>query len=198
MTFSIFTSALTTAVRQRHVVIRLRHLLLVIIVVPTLVQPLHHGAIPSLSCDRSTLSIHPRPSTIGQVPPISAHPPPLQRRRTQVGVRRFTHQHGNQRVSIFPLSGATYPSLSSPASDTRVKDSSPLVYSVVELLRLSSSPLVGISKESQVIVDDLVAHHVWRRGPQSGMPGAGGRRKSRDVSKSRSLHTSSDDSGHSD
>ena len=79
-----------------------------------------------------------------------------------------------------------------------MKDSSPLVYSIADLLRLSSSPLVGISKESQIIVDDLVAHHVWRRGPQSGTPGAGGRRKSRDFSKSRSLHTSTDDPGHSD
>jgi len=90
------------------------------------------------------------------------------------------------------------PTRKSEASDPRPKDSSPLVYSIAELLRLSTSPLVGISKESQIIVDDLVAHHVWRRGPQSGTRRAGGRRKSRDVSKPRSSHTSTDDSGHSD
>ena len=102
MTFSIFNSTPTTAVRQRHVVIRLRRLLLVTIVDPTLVQPPHPGAIPSPSYDRSTLSMRPHPSTVDQVPHISAHPLPLQR-RTQVGVCRFTHQHGNQRVSIFPF-----------------------------------------------------------------------------------------------
>jgi len=200
MTYLPFLSTPTTAVRQRQIVIHLRRLLLIIIVDPTLVQPLQPGATPSpsRSCGRPTLSVHPHPSTIDQVPPISARPPPLQRPRIQVGVRRFTLRHGNQRVSTFPFSNAICPSLSSTASDPRPKDSSPLVYSIAELLRLSTSPLVGISKESQIIVDDLVAHHVWRRGPQSGTPRSGGRRKSRDVSKLRSLHTSTDDSGHSD
>jgi len=90
------------------------------------------------------------------------------------------------------------PTRESEASDPRIGDSSPFVYSIVELLRLSASPLVGISKESQIALDDLVAHHVWRRGPQSGTLRAGGRRKSRDVSRPRSLHTSTDESGHSD
>jgi hypothetical protein len=76
--------------------------------------------------------------------------------------------------------------------------SSPFVYTIAELLRLSASPLVGINKESQAVVDDLVAHHVWRRGPRSRPPRAGDSRRSRDNSKSRSLHTSSDDSEHSD
>lgn len=198
MTLLPFISTPTTAVRQRQIVIHLRRLLLVTIVDPTLVQPLHPGATPSPPCSRPTLSVRPHPSTIDRVPPISARSPPLRRPRIQVGVRRFTLQHGNQRVSIFPFSIEICPSLSSTASDPRPKDSSPLVYSIAELLRLSTSPLVGISKESQIIVDDLVAHHVWRRGPQSGTPRAGGRRKSRDVSKPRSSHTSTDDSGHSD
>jgi len=84
------------------------------------------------------------------------------------------------------------------SSDLHPKVSSPFVYSIAELLRLSASPLIGISKESQVIVDDLVAHHVWRRGPQSDTLRVGGRRKSHDKSKSQSLHTSTDDSEHSD
>jgi len=198
MTLLPFISTPTTAVRQRQIVIHLRRLLLVTIVDPALVQPLHPGATPSPSCGRPTLSVRPHPSTIDRVPPISARPLPLRRPRIQVGVRRFTLQHGNQRVSIFPFSIEICPSLSPTASDPRPKDSSPLVYSIAELLRLSTSPLVGISKESQIIVDDLVAHHVWRRGPHSGTSRAGGRRKSRDVSKPRSAHTSTDDSGHSD
>ncbi|KAH9991937.1 hypothetical protein BJV77DRAFT_478170 [Russula vinacea] len=76
--------------------------------------------------------------------------------------------------------------------------SHPFVYSVGELLQLSASPLVGISKESQDIVDDLVARHVWRRGAQSGSPKIGRRRNNRGTSKPRSLQTSTDDSEHSD
>ena len=79
-----------------------------------------------------------------------------------------------------------------------MKASSPFVYSATELLRLSASPLVGISKESQDVVDDLVAHYVWRRGPQSGFPRTGRRRNNRGTSKPQSLHTSTDDSEHSD
>jgi hypothetical protein len=70
--------------------------------------------------------------------------------------------------------------------------SSPFVYSIPELLRLSASPLVGIPQESQAVVDDLVAHHVWRRGPQSRPSRVGDGRRSCDISKS------SDDSEHSD
>ncbi|KAI0296291.1 hypothetical protein B0F90DRAFT_1747070, partial [Multifurca ochricompacta] len=54
-----------------------------------------------------------------------------------------------------------------PQQSTESKISGPLVYSAAELLRLSASPLVGISAGSQTIVNDLVAHHVWRRGPHS-------------------------------
>lgn len=79
-----------------------------------------------------------------------------------------------------------------------LKASHPFVYSVGELLQLSASPLVGISKESQDIVDDLVARHVWRRGAQSGSPKIGRRRNNRGTSKPRSLQTSTDDSEHSD
>jgi hypothetical protein len=64
----------------------------------------------------------------------------------------------------------------------------PIVYSVEELLRLSASPLVGISAESQLIVDDLVARNVWRRGQQSDYK--------RRTSKPRS-RSSMDDSDHS-
>jgi hypothetical protein len=86
------------------------------------------------------------------------------------------------------------------ASELHPKVSSLFVYSIAELLRLSTSPLVGINKESQAVVDDLVAHHVWRRGPQSRQQRVGDRRKSRDISQSRYLHVSSasDDSGQSD
>jgi hypothetical protein len=79
-----------------------------------------------------------------------------------------------------------------------LKASSQFVYSAAELLRLSASPLVGISKESQDIVDDLVAHHVWRRGAQLGSPRTGRRRNNRGTSKPQSLHTSTDDSERSD
>jgi hypothetical protein len=79
-----------------------------------------------------------------------------------------------------------------------LKVSPPSVYSVAELLHLSTSPLVGISKESQGIVDDLVAHYVWRRGAHSGHPRMGRRCNNRDTSKTRSVHTSTDDSEHSD
>ena len=167
---------------------------------PTLVRPLRPGATLSPSCDRPTLSVHPHPKIIDQVLSISARPPSLRTARVQVGARKFTFQLGNQRVSILPLSTTEIcPSLSSStASDLHIRDSSPFVYSIAELLRLSASPLVGISKESQIALDDLVAHHVWRRGPQSGTLRAGRRRESRDVSRPRSLHTSTDESGHSD
>lgn len=79
-----------------------------------------------------------------------------------------------------------------------LKGSLPLVYSIGELLRISESPLVGISKESKDIVDDLVLHYVWRRGAQSGSPRSGRRRNKRGASKPQSLHTSTDDSEHSD
>ncbi|KAI9431916.1 hypothetical protein H4582DRAFT_2001336 [Lactarius indigo] len=62
------------------------------------------------------------------------------------------------------------------------------VYNIADLLRLSASPLVGISAESQAVVDDLVAHHVWRRGPQSGTPR---RRRNRGTSNQRSSSRSS-------
>lgn len=84
------------------------------------------------------------------------------------------------------------------ASELHPRVSSVFVYSIAELLRLSTSPLVGINKESQAVVDDLVAHHVWRRGPQSRLRRVGDRCKSRVISESQSLHISSDDSGHSD
>jgi hypothetical protein len=79
-----------------------------------------------------------------------------------------------------------------------LKVSPPFVYSVAELLHLSTSPLVGMSKESQGTVDDVVAHYVWRRGAHSGSPRMARRRNNRDTSKTRSLHTSTDDSEHSD
>jgi hypothetical protein len=72
------------------------------------------------------------------------------------------------------------------------RPSSQFVYSIQELLRLSASPLVGITQESQAVVDDLVAHHVWRRGPQSRPSRVGNGRRSCDIPKS------SDDSEHSD
>jgi len=65
------------------------------------------------------------------------------------------------------------------------------VYSFAELLGLSASPLVGIGAESKAVVDDLVAHHVWRRGPQSGASKGGKRRRNPGTSKQRSSSPSS-------
>ncbi|KAI0266169.1 hypothetical protein BC834DRAFT_875730 [Gloeopeniophorella convolvens] len=76
------------------------------------------------------------------------------------------------------------------------KPSAAFVYSATDLLRLSASPLVGINAESRAIVDDLVAHHVWRRGPQTGGPKT--RRNNRPASRPRSHQSSTDDSEHSD
>jgi len=61
------------------------------------------------------------------------------------------------------------------------------VYTASDLLRLKDSPLVGLSAKSQAIVDDLVAHHVWRRGPHQ----EGKRRRNRGISKQRSSSGSS-------
>jgi hypothetical protein len=78
--------------------------------------------------------------------------------------------------------------------------SPPFVYSIAELLHLSVSPLVGISKESQGIVDDLTACYVWRRGVHSGNPKMGRRRNHGGTVafKTRSMNTTTDDSEHSD
>ncbi len=67
------------------------------------------------------------------------------------------------------------------------------VYSITDLLRLSASPMVGISAESKAVVEDLVAHHVWRRGAQTGTPKAGRRRRSHGTSKGRSSSGSTAD-----
>ena len=80
----------------------------------------------------------------------------------------------------------------------QLKASPPFFYSIAELLHLSASPLVGISKESQGIVDDLVARYVWRRGAHSVGRRMDRRRNHGGTSKTRSLHTSTDDSEHSD
>ncbi|KAF8502705.1 hypothetical protein F5888DRAFT_1113761 [Russula emetica] len=94
---------------------------------------------------------------------------------------------------------ATRADVTEEPSGPQLKASSPFVYSAAELLRLSASPLVGISKESQDVVDELVAHYVWRRGTQSGSPRTSRRRRNkRGTSKPQSLHTSTDDSEHSD
>ncbi|KAI0049886.1 hypothetical protein FA95DRAFT_1677213 [Auriscalpium vulgare] len=39
------------------------------------------------------------------------------------------------------------------------------IYSVGDLLALSASPLVGVDADTQAVLNDFVAHHVWRRGP---------------------------------
>ena len=61
------------------------------------------------------------------------------------------------------------------------------VYSPADLLRLRASPLVGLSEKSQAVVEDLVAHHVWRRGPHQ----EGKRRRNRGTSKQPSSSGSS-------
>lgn len=75
--------------------------------------------------------------------------------------------------------------------------SPPFVYSIAELLHLSASPLVGISKKSQGIVDGLTARYVWRRGAHSGNPKTGRRHNHGGTFKTRSINTSTDDSEHS-
>jgi hypothetical protein len=90
-----------------------------------------------------------------------------------------------------------------PKPKEPTKASEALIYTVADLLRLSASPLVGISAESQAVVDDLVAHHVWRRGPQLGTPKAGRRHRNRGTSRQGSSSGSStsstvDDSERSD
>lgn len=72
-----------------------------------------------------------------------------------------------------------------PATQPKPKEPKVPVYNIADLLRLSASPLVGISAESQAVVDDLVAHHVWRRGPH------GRRRRNRGTSNQRSSSRSS-------
>jgi len=91
-----------------------------------------------------------------------------------------------------------------PKPKVEPKAHTALVYTAADLLRLSGSPLVGISAESQAVVNDHVAHQVWRRGPQSGTtPRASRRRRNRGTSKQRSSSGSStsstvDDSERSD
>ncbi|KAH9051795.1 hypothetical protein EDB87DRAFT_1836191 [Lactarius vividus] len=75
-----------------------------------------------------------------------------------------------------------------PATQPKPQEPKAPVYNIADLLRLSASPLVGISAESQAVVDDHVAHHVWRRGPQSG---TGRRRRNRGTSNQRSSSCSS-------
>ncbi|EIM88980.1 uncharacterized protein STEHIDRAFT_166924 [Stereum hirsutum FP-91666 SS1] len=41
--------------------------------------------------------------------------------------------------------------------------SRPGIYSLSELMSLEASPLVGLDPEAQAIVDDFVAHHIYRR-----------------------------------
>ncbi|KAI0310367.1 hypothetical protein OF83DRAFT_877644 [Amylostereum chailletii] len=41
-------------------------------------------------------------------------------------------------------------------------------YTPAELLRLASSPNVGITAEARASLEDFVAHWVWRRGPHTG------------------------------
>ncbi|KZV66162.1 hypothetical protein PENSPDRAFT_98541 [Peniophora sp. CONT] len=50
------------------------------------------------------------------------------------------------------------------SSSTAVARSSSRIYSVEELLRLASSPLVGVSHEKQAVLTDITEHWVWRRG----------------------------------
>ncbi|KAH9170062.1 hypothetical protein EDB89DRAFT_1980294 [Lactarius sanguifluus] len=81
-----------------------------------------------------------------------------------------------------------------PATQPKPKEPKIPVYNIADLLRLSASPHVGISAESQAVVDDLVAHHVWRR-----IVGLRNQRSSSRSSTSRSSTSSTiDDSERSD
>ncbi|KAH9968380.1 hypothetical protein BJV74DRAFT_868543 [Russula compacta] len=159
--------------------------------------PHHHSGASSRSAVASWRNSEPATQA-----PISARTPSPKHRRTG-----SSHSHTPSTVletlntnwrSHIRTPVVTTVDVAREPSDPHLKVSAPSVYSVTELLRLSASPLVGISKESQVIVDDLIAHYVWRRGPQLGTKRAGGRRNNRGASKPRSLHTSTDDSEHSD
>ncbi|ETW77813.1 hypothetical protein HETIRDRAFT_325943 [Heterobasidion irregulare TC 32-1] len=76
-----------------------------------------------------------------------------------------------------------------PSSQLTVASSSaPLVYTPADLLRLSFSPLVGLSPASQAVVSDLVAHHVWRRSRKAN--------QGSDVARGRKPHEASE-AGHS-
>ncbi|KAI0058764.1 hypothetical protein BV25DRAFT_1840796 [Artomyces pyxidatus] len=86
-----------------------------------------------------------------------------------------------------------------PAATAVPKDSipsthAPGVYSASDLLRLATSPLVGVSAESQAVLEDLVAHNVWRRGPHTETRKSGSR--SRRASPRRSASSESEEGIH--
>ncbi|KAA1474495.1 hypothetical protein DENSPDRAFT_882846 [Dentipellis sp. KUC8613] len=57
----------------------------------------------------------------------------------------------------------------------------PAVYQVTDLLRLASSPLVGVSDAAHAVLEEHVSHQVWRRGRDGKIkrPNDGGRPKRR-------------------
>ncbi|KAI0320583.1 hypothetical protein OF83DRAFT_1081514 [Amylostereum chailletii] len=73
-----------------------------------------------------------------------------------------------------------------PASAAPIAEG-PRVYSLVDLLALSVSPLVGVSAKDEAHMEDLVLNHTWRRGPQ----GTSSRSSSRSPSPSPSASRSS-------
>ena len=185
----------------------LRHSPLTIIVVPSHLLRPYPGATLNPRIARLRLRLSPpvpRLSTAAAPHPILARRLlPHQRHQAAVGGNARDHQlwpqlnfnpqqrHSrSQTVSLFPF----LDDLGLPLKFELFLASSVPVYSIGDLLKLSTSPLVGISEESQAVVDDLVAHHVWRRGPQSGTPKAARRRKNGGSSKQRSSSPSSSSS----
>jgi hypothetical protein len=157
----------------------------------------HSGANP-----RSTAASwrHSEPQTVARAPAPVDTPSPKCRRSGPSHSR--TPSTSSEASSISWRSHVHSPAVTrldvtEEPRGTDLKASPPLVYSIGELIQLSASPLVGISKESQDIVDDLVAHHVWRRSAKSGTLKMGRGRNNLGTSKPRSLHTSTD-SEHSD
>ncbi|TFY58391.1 hypothetical protein EVG20_g8167 [Dentipellis fragilis] len=57
----------------------------------------------------------------------------------------------------------------------------PAVYQVTDLLRLASSPLVGVTEAAHAVLEEHVSHQVWRRGRdfKISRPNDGGRPKRR-------------------
>jgi len=160
--------------------------------------PHHHSGAHSRSAAASWRHSEPVP----RVPVPSRTPSPKNRRAGPSHSRIPSVEASTISWRLHPPSpGATKVDVRqepNASSNPRSKVSTPFVYSVAELLQLSASPLVGISKESQLIVDNLIAHHVWRRGAQSGATGLAGRRNSRSSLRSRLVHTSTDESENSD
>jgi len=162
-------------------------------------SPYHHSSVNSLSTAVSWR--HSGPVGRASVPIHTSSPKYYRGGPTHCSIPSHSSENSNNSWRSHSGSSVTTivrHSMAQQPDKPKLMVSSPLVYPVAELLRLSASPLVGISAESRLILDNLAAHHVWRRGAQSGTPRPGGHRHNRRTSKLRSLQSSTDDSDHND